>query len=298
MASPELDTAINMFRSAKAETQSLATMDEFRLWYEQFTAQFPMEDDAVYEPVAAGGVHAEWIYGPDALEDRVLVWLHGGGYIIGSMRTHRAPLSRLSKASGARVLGLNYRMAPEHPFPAAVQDSVAAYRWLLSSGINPKSIVIGGDSAGGGLTAATLIALRYEGDPMPAAGILHSGWTDLSNSGDTFITKAEEDPIIDREMVDTMASAYLGDRDRKTPLASPFYADLRGLPPLLLQVGTAEVLLDDSLGFAERAKAAGVDVTLRVWDDVPHVWQMFASFLPEGQQAIEESGEFIRKHVE
>ena len=298
MASPELDRAINMFRSAKAETQSLTSVDQFRVWYEQFTAQFPLDDDVVCQPVGAGGVTAEWIYGPDANEDRVLVYLHGGGYIIGSMRTHRVPLSLLSKASGARVLGLDYRLAPEHPFPAALEDSLAAYRWLLSNGIKHTNIVIGGDSAGGGLAAATLVALRYAGEPMPAAGILHSGWTDLTNSGGTFISKAEEDPIIDRDMVDNMAMAYLGDKDRKTPLASPFYADLRGLPPLLMQVGTAEVLLDDSLGFAERAKAAGVDVTLEVWDDVPHVWQMFAPILPEAQQAIDHCGEFIRKHVE
>jgi acetyl esterase/lipase len=193
---------------------------------------------------------------------------------------------------------LDYRLAPEHPFPAALEDSLAAYRWLLSNGIKHTNIVIGGDSAGGGLAAATLVALRYAGEPMPAAGILHSGWTDLTNSGGTFISKAEEDPIIDRDMVDNMAMAYLGDKDRKTPLASPFHADLRGLPPLLMQVGTAEVLLDDSLGFAERAKAAGVDVTLEVWDDVPHVWQMFAPILPEAQQAIDHCGEFIRKHVE
>ncbi len=298
MASPELDRAINMFRSAKAETQSLTSVDQFRVWYEQFTAQFPLDDDVVCQPVGAGGVTAEWIYGPDANEDRVLVYLHGGGYIIGSMRTHRVPLSLLSKASGARVLGLDYRLAPEHPFPAALEDSIAAYRWLLFNGIKHTNIVIGGDSAGGGLAAATLVALRYAGEPMPAAGILHSGWTDLTNSGGTFITKAEEDPIIDRDMVDNMAMAYLGDKDRKTPLASPFHADLRGLPPLLMQVGTAEVLLDDSLGFAERAKAAGVDVTLEVWDDVPHVWQMFAPILPEAQQAIDHCGEFIRKHVE
>jgi acetyl esterase/lipase len=287
-----------MFRSAKAETQSLTSVDQFRVWYEQFTAQFPLDDDVVCQPVGAGGVTAEWIYGPDANEDRVLVYLHGGGYIIGSMRTHRVPLSLLSKASGARVLGLDYRLAPEHPFPAALEDSLAAYRWLLSNGIKHTNIVIGGDSAGGGLAAATLVALRYAGEPMPAAGILHSGWTDLTNSGGTFISKAEEDPIIDRDMVDNMAMAYLGDKDRKTPLASPFHADLRGLPPLLMQVGTAEVLLDDSLGFAERAKAAGVDVTLEVWDDVPHVWQMFAPILPEAQQAIDHCGEFIRKHVE
>ena len=297
MASPELDKAIEMFRAAKVQAQSLTDVEQFRAWYEQFMSVFQMEDDIVCERLGAGGVPAKWIYAPNTAEDRVLMYLHGGGYMIGSMRTHRVPLSRLSRASGAWVLGLDYRLAPENPFPAALDDSVAAYRWLLAQGIKPKNIVIGGDSCGGGLSIATLVALRYLGEPMPAAGFSHSGWTDLANTGNSIETKAEEDPLIDKEMLDNMASAYLGDRDRTTPLASPFYADLIGLPPLLVQVGSAEVLLDDSIKFAERAKKAGVDVTLEVWDDMPHIWQIFAPFLPEAQEAIDHCGEFFRKHV-
>ena len=297
MASPQLDQAIKLFRDAKAETQSLTSIDEFRVWYEQFMAKFPVPDDVTFEPLAAGGVSAEWISAPGASEDKVIIYLHGGGYMIGSMRTHRTPLAYLSRVSGARVLGLNYRLAPEHPFPAAVEDSVAAYRWLLSQGISPDRIVIGGDSCGGGLTIATLIALRYLGEPLPAAGISHSGWTDLANTGESFVTKAETDPLIDKEMVDNMAETYLGDRSRTIPLASPYYADLRGLPPLLLQVGGAEVLLDDSIRFAKKAKDAGVDATLEVWDDMPHIWQCFASFLPEAQQALDQCGEFVKKHT-
>ena len=297
MASPELDRAIAMFRAGKAETQAFTTVEEFRVWYEQFTAQFELPEDAVFEQVGAGGVSAEWISTPGVAEDRVVMYLHGGGYMIGSMRTHRSPLSYLSRASDARVLGLNYRLAPEHPFPAAVEDSVAAYRWLLAEGVSPRRIAIGGDSCGGGLTIATLVALKYFGDPLPAAGISHSGWTDLAHTGDTFETKAEEDPLIDKEMLEGMAAAYLGDRSRTTPLASPYYADLQGLPPLLVQVGTAEVLLDDSLRLADRAKEAGVDVTLEVWDDMPHVWQAFASFLPEAREALDHCGQFVQKHT-
>ena len=297
MASPELDRAIAMFRAGKAETQAFTTVEEFRVWYEQFTAQFELPEDAVFEQVGAGGVSAEWISTPGVAEDRVVMYLHGGGYMIGSMRTHRSPLSYLSRVSGARVLGLNYRLAPEHPFPAAVEDSVAAYRWLLAEGVSPHRIAIGGDSCGGGLTIATLVALKYFGDPLPAAGISHSGWTDLAHTGDTFETKAEEDPLIDKEMLEGMAAAYLGDRSRTTPLASPYYADLQGLPPLLVQVGTAEVLLDDSLRLADRAKEAGVDVTLEVWDDMPHVWQAFASFLPEAREALDHCGQFVQKHT-
>ena len=297
MASPELDRAIAMFRAGKAETQAFSTVEEFRVWYERFTGQFELPEDAVFEQVGAGGVSAEWISTPGVSEDRVVMYLHGGGYMIGSMRTHRSPLSYLSRVSDARVLGLNYRLAPEHPFPAAVEDSVAAYRWLLAEGISPNRIAIGGDSCGGGLTIATLVALKYFGDPLPAAGISHSGWTDLAHTGDTFLTKAEVDPLIDKEMLEGMAAAYLGDRSRTTPLASPYYADLRGLPPLLVQVGTAEVLLDDSVRFADRAKEAGVDVTLEVWDDMPHVWQAFASFLPEAMEALEHCGQFVLKHT-
>ncbi len=297
MPSPETANAINLFRKAKAESQSATNADEFRVWYESFTAQFDVPEDAIVEQVGVGGVTAEWVSAPGVSENRAVLYLHGGGYMIGSSRTHRVPMFYLSRASGARILVLNFRLAPEHPFPAAVEDSLTAYRWLVAQGILPGNIVIGGDSAGGGLTLATLIALRYMGDPLPAAGISHSGWTDLANTGETFITKAEEDPIIDREMVDTMAAAYLGNRSRTIPLASPYYADLRGLPPLLIQVGGAEVLLDDSLRTADRAKEAGVDVTLTRWEGMPHIWQVFANFLPEAQQALEECGEFIRKHT-
>ncbi len=297
MASPELDQAISMFRAGKVETQSFTTVAEFRVWYEQFTGQFELPEDAVFEQVGAGGVAAEWVSTPGVAADRVVMYLHGGGYMIGSMRTHRSPLSYLSRVSDARVLGLNYRLAPEHPFPAAVEDSVSAYNWLLEKGIPPRRIVIAGDSCGGGLTIATLVALKYFGYPLPAAGISHSGWTDLAHTGESFVTKAEADPLIDKEMLEGMAAAYLGDRSRTTPLASPYYADLRGLPPLLLQVGTAEVLLDDSLRLADRAKEAGVEVALEVWDDMPHVWQAFASFLPEARQALDNCGLFIKKHT-
>jgi acetyl esterase/lipase len=286
-----------MFRAAKVQTQSLTAVDQFRVWYEGLMSQFQLDEDIVCERVGAGGVPAEWIYDPEAAADRVLLYLHGGGYMIGSMRTHRPTLSRLSKASGGRVLGLDYRLAPENPFPAAVQDTVAAYRWLLANGTDPKKIVIGGDSAGGGLTVAALVALRYTGEPMPAAGISHSGWTDLKHTGESITTKAEIDPILSREMLDLMAQTYVGGRDPGTPLASPFYADLHGLPPLLVQVGTAEILLDDAISFSDKAKASGVDVTLEVWDDMPHIWQVFAPILPEGQQAIDRMGEFARKHT-
>ena len=297
MASAETTKAFELFRTAKAESALATSPDQFRVWYEMFTGQFDVPAEAIVEPVGVGGVTGEWVSAPGASERRAVLYLHGGGYMIGSTRTHRLPMFHLSQASDARVLVLNFRLAPEHPFPAAVEDAVAAYRWLLTQGITPGDIVIGGDSAGGGLTLATLVALRYMGDPLPAAGMSHSGWTDLANTGGTFATKAEEDPLIDKETVDAMAAAYLGDRSRTTPLASPYYADLRELPPLLMQVGEAEVLLDDTLRTAERARDAGVDVTLTRWEAMPHVWQVFVSFLPEARQSLDECGAFIKKHM-
>jgi acetyl esterase/lipase len=194
------------------------------------------------------------------------------------------------------VLLIDYRLAPEHPHPAAVEDSTRAYRWLLETGSNPKRMAIAGDSAGGGLTVATLVALRDAGVPLPAAAVCLSPWVDLEGIGESMTTKAAVDPMVQREPLLRMASMYLAGQDPRTPLAAPLYADLRGLPPLLIQVGTAETLLDDSVRLAERARAAGVQVTLEPWEDMIHVWQAFAAMLPEGQQAIERIGEFLRQH--
>ena len=296
-ASRQLDRAIQMFRDMGEKAKSLTTVEQFRALYEDMMAEFKLDDDVTCERIGAGGVPAEWITTPGAADDRILLYLHGGGYMIGSMRTHRVMLSRMSRASSARVLGLDYRLAPENPFPAPVEDTLASYRWLLSNGANPKKIALAGDSCGGGLTVAALVAMRYAGEPMPAAGVCISAWVDLTHTSESMTTKAEEDPIIQREDLDQMAEAYLGDRDRRTPLASPLFADLAGLPPLLIQVGSAETLLDDSTGLAERAKAAGVDATLEVWDDMIHNWHVFAPFLPEAQQAIDRMGKFIQKHT-
>ena len=300
-ASQQLDSATQMFRSMGERVQALAPVvgmvEGFRIAIDEMVSQFPLDENIKLERVGAGGVPAEWVAAPDAADDQVLLYLHGGGYMGGSMRSHRVMLSRLSRASGMRVLGLEYRLAPENPFPAAVEDSIAAYRWLLSQGVESKNIAIAGDSAGGGLTPATLIALRYVGEPMPAAGVCISPWVDLEGIGGSMTTKAEVDPIVQRELLDVLANLYLGNRDRRTPLAAPLYADLQGLPPLLIQVGSSETLLDDSNRLTERAKAAEVDATLEVWEDMIHTWHLFAPILPEGQQAIERIGEFLRQRV-
>jgi phosphinothricin tripeptide acetyl hydrolase len=192
------------------------------------------------------------------------------------------------------VLLPDYRLAPEHPFPAAVEDAVSAYRWLMAQRIAPARIVIAGDSAGGGLAVATLLALRDTGVSLPAAGVCISPWVDLTGSGQSYATRADVDPIVTRDGIDRMALAYLAGKDAKAPLASPLFADLHGLPPLLVQVGDAEVLLDDAVQLAARAKAAGVDATLDIWDEMIHVWHWFFPMLDEGQSAIDRIGQFVQ----
>ena len=295
MASQMLQTIIQMIRSAP--DLHGAPVEQRRAAFEAVTQMFPVPDDVKSEPVDAGGIPAEWIAAPGADPERVIYYLHGGGYAMGSINTHREMVSRISRASGARALAIDYRLAPEHPFPAAVEDATAAYRWLLSAGVDPARLVIAGDSAGGGLTVATLVALRDAGDSLPAAAVCLSPWVDMEGIGESMTTKAEADPMVNREDLLEGAQAYLGGADPRTPLAAPLYADLKGLPPLLIHVGTAETLLDDSTRLAERAKAAGVDVTLEPWDDMIHVWQFLASMLAEGQQAIDRIGGFIREHV-
>ena len=295
MASQELEAVIKMMKARAAEPRK--TVEDDRASYERMMSQFPLEDDVVCERVGAGGVPAEWIDAPGVEKDRVLLYLHGGGYVVGSVRTHRVALARMSRAANARVLGLDYRLAPENLFPAPLEDALCAYRWLLSNGADPSKITVAGDSAGGGLTVSTFVALRYLGEPLPAAGVCFSAWTDLEHTGESLATNAEVDPTVTRERLAALAKVYLGDLDPGAPLASPLYADLRGLPPLLMMVGSIEVLLDDSTRLADRSRAAGVDTTLEVWDDMPHNWQLFASILPEGQRAVERLGDFIHKHT-
>lgn len=295
MASQELAALITLLTSRpRPENPSVA---EMRLGFEILGRRLPVPDDVTTSAVHAGGVPAEWVVAPGADPQRVMLYLHGGGYVIGSLATHRGLAGRLSRAAAARVLLLAYRLAPEHPFPAALEDATAAYRWLLASGIKPARIVIAGDSAGGGLTIAALVALRDAGAPLPTAGVCLSPWTDLEGTGASVTTKAHVDPLVQPDRLLQLAAWYLGGAHPRTPLAAPLYADLRGLPPLLVQVGTAEILLDDATRLADRAKAAGVEVTLEAWEDMIHVWQLFAPMLQEGQRAIDGIGAFVRTHA-
>jgi monoterpene epsilon-lactone hydrolase len=298
MASPELQKIVKLLTSQPMPSGGREpSLEELRTGFERLAALFPPEPDVRSETVDAKGVSADWIEAPGADASRALLYLHGGGYAIGSVNTHRDLASRIARAARVRALSVEYRLAPEHPHPAAVEDSTIAYRWLLRQGLEPSRIAIAGDSAGGGLAIATLVALRDAGDPLPAAGVCLSPWVDLQGIGESMTTKAELDPLVQRDGLVKMGRLYLGDLDPRTPLAAPLYADLAGLPPLLIQVGTAEALLDDATRVAGRARAAGVDVTLEPWDDMIHVWQIFAALLPEAREAIDRIGEFVRKQI-
>lgn len=222
----------------------------------------------------------------------IVVYLHGGGWIGGSPKTHRKLGMQFAEA-GYLTINVDYRLAPEHPFPAAVDDTIAAYRWLLAQGYKPGKIVISGDSAGGGLTLAALLAIRDAKLPMPACAVPISPWTDLEGTGESVRTRAARDVMVTQDNLAHSAKQYYGAHDPKDPLVSPVHANFRGLPPMLIQVGDAEILLDDSTRVAKSAKLAGVEVDLEVWDDMPHVWHVFAKLLPEGQQAIDKIGKFV-----
>jgi len=290
------DRGIEVVRAhlAKLPPSDSLTVAERRAQYERAEKVFPTPAEVKVERVTAPAVPAEWLRPPGAVAGRVVLYLHGGGYVIGSPRSHRHLAAAIATAGQASALLLDYRLAPEHPYPAAVDDATAAYRWLLDQGIAPGRIVIAGDSAGGGLTVATLLALRDARLPRPAGGVCISPWVDLTCGGASYRTKAEADPIVKEASVGEMARAYLGAMPPRTPLASPLFADLRSLPPLLVQVGSDEVLLDDAVQLADRAKAAGVDATLEVWDRMIHVWHWFLPMLDEAQDAIDGIGRFIR----
>jgi acetyl esterase/lipase len=246
--------------------------------------------------LSAGGVRAEWIAAPGARADRIILYLHGGGFRLGSVDSHRELMQRLSIAADARVLGLDYRLGPEHTFPAPVQDALSAYRWLLDSSVPPSTIALAGDSAGGGLVLSCMFAARAANLPLPCAAYLISPWTDLAATGASFVSRADVDPLHDRPMILNLARAYLGPSgDRFDPLASPLYGDLERLPPLLVQCGDHEIILDDSVRLAERARSAGVVVELEIYPSMIHVFQAFGE-LKAARKALAAAGSFLDRY--
>jgi epsilon-lactone hydrolase len=259
---------------------------------------WPVADDIRLEAVDLGGVAGEWSLAPGSDASRVLVFFHGGGYCSGSIVSHRRMVTEAGRAARMRTLAVDYRLAPEHPYPAAHEDAMTAWRFLNAQGIAARDIAVGGDSAGGNLTIALINRLHAAHEELPACAWLASPWTDLTMSGASLVTKDGVDPLIHKAYLEELANAYApAPLDRKDPLISPLFADLHGFPLLLIQVGSAETLMDDAARFAAAAGADDVNVTLEIWPDMIHAWAMWNAKLEAGRQALAHVGEFVRRWV-
>jgi acetyl esterase/lipase len=270
---------------------------ERRARIDEVGSVWPVADDIRLEPVDLGGVPGEFSLAPGSDAARVLMFFHGGGYCSGSIVSHRRMVTEAGRAARMRTLAVAYRLAPEHPFPAAHEDALTAWQYLRAQGFAADHIAVGGDSAGGNLTICLINRLRAAGDAQPACAWLASPWTDLTASGASYITKDAVDPLIHKGYIEELASAYAGAADRRDPLISPLFADLTGFPPVLIQVGSAETLLDDSARFAREAGAADVAVTLEIWPHMIHAWPMWNAKLADGRKALAQAGEFMRRWV-
>jgi epsilon-lactone hydrolase len=261
---------------------------------EMIFARLPRGVTRVPVEERVAGVHGEWILSnTQPFSTRIVLYLHGGGYVGGSPEMYRSLTSGFARRCDARVFALDYRLAPEHPFPAALDDAVAAYKWLLAQDIAPSNVVVAGDSAGGGLTLSTLLAIRDMGLPRPAGAVMIAPWVDLLSTGESVRTNARTDDVVVPDNGEhKLAHAYMGDGALDDPRASGFYADLTGLPPMLIQASAIEVLRDDSVRLDAKARAAGVDSNLRLWDGLPHVWHLFAQ-LPETREAFDDIAPFV-----
>lgn len=267
---------------------------ELREWFESINADTPVAAGLEIEPVMIGPFGAELLTTPGADHNKLVIYYHGGGFMMGSPRSHRVIASNLARATGVTVLSVAYRLAPEHPAPIAHDDAFAAYQWALDEGFAPSSVALTGDSAGGNMALATAVRARDAGLPQPAAIAVFSPALDLAAEGASHSTDA---PLLVRPLMDLFNAIYLGDGDRKSSAVTPFYSDLSGLPPTLVHVGTWEILRDDSVTMAGRLKAAGVETELKLWDGMVHSWQLFAPMLDEGMASIEEAGQFLRRHL-
>lgn len=272
-------------------------VEKVRAEDEALAANFKTKIELTCVPVIANGVLAEWITTPTSSADKVVLYFHGGSYNSGSIASHRSLAANIIHAAKARALIVGYRLAPEYRFPAAVDDARAVYRWLLENHVSPDHISVAGDSCGGGLALSLLISLREEELPLPAAAVCLSPWTDLTCTGESWETNRKKDIMLDPGALRKSAQLYLGESDPRTPSASPLYGDLKALPPILIQVGSSELLLSDATGFAERAQAAGTKVTLQVWEGMQHEWHFAVNILPEARQAIQQIGQFIQAQI-
>lgn len=293
-----VDAVIARVKSVYSRWRRDTTVAQMRADWDQL---FNETGEAAFVPVQAGGVPCAWVAAPGARTDRAIVYFHGGGFQVGSLQSHRELMARLSAAAGVRVLGVDYRLAPEHRHPAPLQDALAVLQWLRGQGLAARDVALAGDSAGGGLVLSTLLALQGRGDAVPAAGYLMSAWTDLAATGESYETRAAADPIHQRPMIQAMARNYLGSgADPRDPLVSPLYAsdgELAHLPPLLLQVGDRETVLSDSEAFAQRVNAAGGQAVFQAWPGMIHVFQQFPHELVQAREALLEGGRFLAGHL-
>jgi epsilon-lactone hydrolase len=297
MASEAFTNIIALLSAAPVTPAS--TVDEIRAGVDGLGALVPVLPETDVADVDAGGVAARWfsVVALATVDDEispVVLHFHGGGYVMANPGTHGGLCSRLAYSSGGRVLSVDYRLAPEHPFPDAADDAFAAYRWLLDQGIDPGRIVVAGDSAGGGLALGLLVRARDAGIDLPAGAALMSPWVDLTGSGESVTRNAAIDPILSPELLAHWATLYAGD-SLADPAASPLFADLSGMPPIVVQVGAREILYDDGLRLVERVLAAGGEATFAVWDEMTHWWQLFAGLVPEADEALDELAEFVRR---
>ena len=293
MVSKELKDVINFLRAGQT-SPVVPTLEERRTYADQMGEMTQIPEEVTYEYFGIKDVPVAWVTGPNSEKEKVIIYLHGGAYIVGSIKSGRALSLKFSQISSARILVVEYRLAPENPFPAGLDDTISVYKWLIDSeNIKPKNIIIAGSSAGGGLTMSALIKLRDEGLPLPAAGIIISPWADLTCQSKSFMGKADVEPWLTPNALREAADFYLGVNDPRNPYISTIFADFKGLPPLFIQVGGLEMLWDDSQCLAENAKKAGIDFELDIWDDLFHVFVAFPS--PESRQATEKIKKFIKK---
>lgn len=305
MASTELERVILHMKDVAKRSRSAAIAHDlvgFREAVGKFSAVSPktQEYTASIVPIEGASFEGEWVIHEESDPNRRLLYIHGGGWMSGHPKEYRPLTSRIAEACGCAVLAVDYRLAPENRFPAGLDDCVSAYEWIREHGPEGSSpaqcVFIAGDSAGGNLTFATLLVIKERGLPFPNGAIPISACTDFTGSGESAITRKDVDPIIDAAKIGATGRGYFGDKDPKDPLLSPLFGELDGLPPLLIQVGDAETLLDDSVRISEQAAKAGVDVTLEIWPEMPHVWHVFAPVLKESVEAIEHIGKFVQDH--
>jgi monoterpene epsilon-lactone hydrolase len=289
------DPDIGALRAKILSRPVITDLGERRKATDERGLAYGLAGDVTVEKVSSGGVAAEWTSTPGVARDAAILYAHGGGYLFGSLDSHRHMVAELGRAANCVALALDYRLAPEHPFPAPVEDAVSGYKYLLAQGFASGRIAIAGDSAGGGLVVAAMVAIREAGLPQPGGGWCLSPWVDMEALGESMATRAAADPMVQKAGILEIAKAYLGGADPRSPLAAPLYADLAGIAPLLIQVGAAETLLDDAIRLAQRAGTADVRVDLQVWPEMVHVWPLFHPELAAGKRALDEAGAWIRK---